>query len=221
MGRARPKTKKTKQVVTENTAEPSQAPPIPALLEKAQSLLAQCDYEMASLFVKRILERNPENADAKEMLGVVQLESGELDSARQVRDHHIMQAPLAQDMIPLSQTFLTLIPPNPGAPSPPPSSAYLYLAQLSDDDPLQALEYYQSAVDLMVGQLKGKERAVGPAGVSNDESVLKETIVRALIAMVEIWMDPSYDLWCVLQYPSLRITSSSVSQLRPRCRKEL
>lgn len=195
MGRARPKTKKTKQVVTENTAEPSQAPSIPALLEKAQTLLAQCDYQLASLFVKRILERSPENADAKEMLGVVQLESGELDSARQVCDHNIMKALLTQDMDLLWQTFLTLIPPNPGAPSPPPASAYLYLAQLSDEDPLQALEYYQSAVDLMVGQLKGKERAVDPAGIADDESELKQNVVRALIAMVEIWMDPSYDLW--------------------------
>ncbi|KAF7797097.1 hypothetical protein EIP86_008289 [Pleurotus ostreatoroseus] len=174
MGRARPKTKKTKQVVTENTAEPSQAPSIPALLEKAQTLVAQCNYELATLFVKRILERAPENADAKEMLGVVQLESGELESAK--------------------QTFLTLIPPNPDAPSPPPASAYLYLAQLSDEDPQQALQYYQSAVDLMVGQLKGKERAVDPSGITDDESQLKQNIVRALIAMVEIWMDPSYDL---------------------------
>ena len=92
MGRARPKTKKTKQVVTENTAEPSQAPSIPALLEKAQTLVAQCNYELATLFVKRILERAPENADAKEMLGVVQLESGELESAKQVRETRIMKS---------------------------------------------------------------------------------------------------------------------------------
>ena len=52
----------------------------------------------------------------------------------------------------------------------------------------------------MVGQLKGKERAVDPSGITDDEAQLKQNIVRALIAMVEIWMDPSYDLWCASQY---------------------
>lgn len=49
----------------------------------------------------------------------------------------------------------------------------------------------------MVTQLKGKDRAVDVGGVSDDDTELKQNIVRALIAMVEIWMDPSYDLWCV------------------------
>ncbi|KAJ3523163.1 hypothetical protein NM688_g8771 [Phlebia brevispora] len=174
MGRTRPKTRKLKRVVTENTSEPPQAPSIPALLEKAQTLIAQCNYELAERFVGRILEREPRNAEAKEILGIVQLETGELDSAK--------------------QTFESLVPPNPDAPNPPPASAYLYLAQLSDEDPQQALQYYQSAVDLLTGQLKGKERAVDPAGINDDDAELKQNIVRALIAMVEIWMDPEYDL---------------------------
>jgi len=44
-------------------------------------------------------------------------------------------------------------------------------------------------------QLKGKERAVKNTG--KDDAELKSNIVRALVGMVEIWMDPSYDLWCV------------------------
>jgi len=44
-------------------------------------------------------------------------------------------------------------------------------------------------------QLKGKERAVENTG--KDDAELKSNIVRALVGMVEIWMDPSYDLWCV------------------------
>lgn len=47
----------------------------------------------------------------------------------------------------------------------------------------------------MLAQLKGKERAV--EGANEDETELKQNVVRALIGMVEIWMDPSYDLWCV------------------------
>ncbi|THH01481.1 hypothetical protein EW026_g1251 [Hermanssonia centrifuga] len=108
------------------------------------------------------------------MLGVIQLEIGELEAAK--------------------QTFLTLIPPNPSAPSPPPPSAYLYLAQLSDDNPQEALQYYQSAVDIQMAQLKGKERAAGTTASNDDDAELRRNIVRALIGMVEIWMDPSYDL---------------------------
>ena len=49
----------------------------------------------------------------------------------------------------------------------------------------------------MNGQLKGKERATDPLGTDDDEKELRQSIVRALIGMVEIWMDPSYDLWYV------------------------
>ena len=83
------------------------------------------------------------------------------------------------------------------APSPPPPSAHLYLAQLSDDDPRAALQHYQTAIDIFTVQLKGKERAMD-ADSHNDETELRNYIVRALVSMVEIWMDPSYDLWYVV-----------------------
>jgi len=174
MGRTRPKTRKSKPLITANTLEEIAPPPISSLLEKAQSLIIQCDYDLAQRFVQRVLDREPKNVEAKEMLGVVQLETGDIESAK--------------------QTFLTLVPPHPDAPSPPPPSAHLYIAQLSDDDPNMALQHYQAAVDVMIGQLKGKERAVHPVNLGDDEAELKKNIVRALIGMVEIWMDPSYDL---------------------------
>ncbi|KAL4248055.1 TPR-like protein [Abortiporus biennis] len=174
MGRTRPKTRKAKPVITANTSEEILPPSIPSLIEKAQSLIVQCDYDLARLFVQRILERESKNVEAREMLGVVQLETGDIGAAR--------------------ETFLTLVPPHPDAPSPPPPSAHLYLAQLSDEDPHLALQHYQAAIDILNGQLKGKERAVDTAGVPEDEAELKKSIVRALIGMVEIWMDPSYDL---------------------------
>ena len=86
------------------------------------------------------------------------------------------------------------MPPNPHAPSPPPPSAHLYLAQLSEDDPKLALQHYQAAVNILLVQLKGKDRADDENG-RNNETELKADIVRALIGQVEIWMDPSYDLW--------------------------
>ncbi|KAI0671745.1 hypothetical protein C8Q78DRAFT_1189558 [Trametes maxima] len=174
MGRTRPKSRKAKALFTENTAEPAAPPSVPALLEKAQELIVRCDYELAGRFARRVLDREPANAEAKEMLGVTQLETGELEAAK--------------------ETFLSLIPPHPEAPAVPPPSAHLYLAQLSDEDPQLALKHYQAAVDTLSTQLKGKERAVNPAATDDDEAEVKRNIVRALIGMVEIWMDPSYDL---------------------------
>lgn len=95
-----------------------------------------------------------------------------------------------------NKAFQSLVPPSSNAPAVPPPSAYLYLAQLSEDDPRAALDYYKSAVNLLMGQLKGKEKAADGNG-SDDELEIKSNIVRALVGQVEIWMDPQYDLWCV------------------------
>ena len=96
----------------------------------------------------------------------------------------------------LRQTFQSLVPPHPAAPSVPAPSAHLYLAQLSEDDPKLALQHYQAAVSILLGQLKGKVRVVDESS-RKDEAEVKGNIVRALVGQVEIWMDPSYDLWCV------------------------
>ncbi|KAJ7274372.1 hypothetical protein B0H12DRAFT_1088361, partial [Mycena haematopus] len=173
MGRTRIKKKTTAKTTDPPTsASAPTVPSIPALLEKAQSLIVQCDYALAQRFITRILEQQPSNAEAKEMLGVVQLELGEIEAAR--------------------VTFSTLLPPHPDAPSPPPPSAHLYLAQLSEDDPQLALKHYQAAIEILTVQLKGKERAMDLP--RDDEAELKSNIVRALVGQVEIWMDPSYDL---------------------------
>lgn len=88
MGRTRPKTRKARppapelaETLRENKSEPS----VEALLEKAQELIVQCDYDLAGKFVERVLKRAPDNVEGKEILGVVQLETGLLDAAKQVR----------------------------------------------------------------------------------------------------------------------------------------
>lgn len=60
-------------------------PSIPSLVEKAQSLIEQCDYDLAQRFIQRILEQQPANVEAKEMLGVILLEIGEIRRAKEVR----------------------------------------------------------------------------------------------------------------------------------------
>lgn len=187
MGRTR-----TKKNIANKAADAKvqQNPSIPSLFEKARSLIIQCDYDLALRFIRRILEQQPASAEAKEMLGVAFLETGEIAAAKEVGVVLINQI---IDLCVL-QAFSSLLPPNPDAPSPPPPSAHLYLAQLSEDDPRLALQHYQAAIDLLSVQLKGKDRATND-NEKTDEAELKNSIVRALVGQVEIWMDPSYDLW--------------------------
>lgn len=88
MGRTRTKTRKTKPPVVEvqekATSTSQSQPSVSSLIEKAQELIVQCDYELAGRFVQRVLERSPDHAEALEMMGVVQLETGELDAAKEV-----------------------------------------------------------------------------------------------------------------------------------------
>lgn len=80
MGRAR-----TKQKKATRTTSPS----ISSLLSKAQDLVVQCDYSLARKFTERVLVREEatpaEKNEAKEMLGVILLETGDVDDANQVR----------------------------------------------------------------------------------------------------------------------------------------
>ena len=57
---------------------------VPALLEKAQSLIVECDYDLALRFARRILETEPGHVEAREILGISLLETGDLDGAKQV-----------------------------------------------------------------------------------------------------------------------------------------
>ncbi|KAF8554428.1 hypothetical protein OG21DRAFT_1508962 [Imleria badia] len=179
MVRARTKQKKSARTASASETTTTSSPPIPSLLSKAQDLIVQCDYPLARKFTERVLAREDatpaEKNQAKEMLAVVLLEIGDVDSAKDI--------------------FLTLVPPHTEAPSPPPPSAYLYLAQLTDDDPHVALAHYQSAIDLLQTQLKGKSISTGNTS-EEDDTEIKGNIVRAYLGMVEIWMDPEYDL-CV------------------------
>ncbi|EGN99228.1 hypothetical protein SERLA73DRAFT_182119 [Serpula lacrymans var. lacrymans S7.3] len=189
MGRIRTKSKRTIPTVTNAPASTpltatTQVPSIQSLLSKAQELIVQCDYDLARKFIQRVLVRDGDGAagasktdrsQAREMLGVVLLELGEVDKAR--------------------ETFLALFPPHPDAPSIPPPSAHLYLAQLSEEDPHGALNHYQAAVEILQVQLKGKEPARNAdRSADDDESEIRSNIVRAYAGMVEIWMDPTYDL---------------------------
>jgi hypothetical protein len=88
------------------------------------------------------------------------------------------------------QHLFHLFPPH--TPSPPTNpSPYLYLAQTAGD-PHEALGYYSTAAAMI-------ENTLGPASIDassgefdGGEGEMRAMGVRALVAMIEIWMS---DLW--------------------------
>ena len=91
-----------------NYVEP---PSIPSLLEKAQTLIVQCDYDLAQRFALRILEREPSNVDGKEILGVTQLETGDIDSAKQVSSINCAELDLVLQLSPPPQSSVDILNP--------------------------------------------------------------------------------------------------------------
>lgn len=83
MGRTR--TKKKAHSKADDPSIQAAPPSTSSLLEKAQTLIIQCDYDLALRFIRRALEQDPKNVEAKEMLGVSLLETGELEAAKQVQ----------------------------------------------------------------------------------------------------------------------------------------
>ena len=55
-------------------------------LDKAHTLLAQSNFELAAQFLDRALELESTNLEARELLGVAHLEAGDPEVGRTVRD---------------------------------------------------------------------------------------------------------------------------------------
>jgi Flp pilus assembly protein TadD len=84
MGRTKTKTKKSALVEVKGPQISSSEPSVTALYQKAQTLVEQCDYELAAKFLRRILERERTHVQARDLLGVVLLELGDLATAQTV-----------------------------------------------------------------------------------------------------------------------------------------
>lgn len=86
MGRTRTKSKHVRPQTCNqsSSASSSTTPSVSALISKAQSIIEQCDYDLANQFIQRILQKSPNSVEAREMLGVVQIETGLVQEARKV-----------------------------------------------------------------------------------------------------------------------------------------
>ncbi|KAK6906066.1 hypothetical protein I203_100048 [Kwoniella mangroviensis CBS 8507] len=151
----------------------SAAGPIDAasLIDKSHTLLAQSNFELAIKFLDRALELEPSNVEARELVGIAELEAGDEERGRE----HLLQ----------------LFPPHAAEPPSHPSP-YLYLAQ-SASEPQEALGYYSTATAMLEKRIaeqdrkgKGKQRGAEEEDEEVDEDV--QMAVTALVAMIEIWM---------------------------------
>ncbi len=113
MGRTRTKNKKLHSKATDSSANnvsEKNGPSVSVLLEKAQSLMVQCDYELALRFLRRVIEKDPKNIEAKEILGIALLETGEVEAAKDVcKDFKFPQCVGLMDSCRLSNLFYRLI----------------------------------------------------------------------------------------------------------------
>ncbi|WWC91173.1 uncharacterized protein L201_006114 [Kwoniella dendrophila CBS 6074] len=142
-----------------------------SLIEKAHILLGQSNFELAVKFLDRALELQPTNLEARELVGIAELEAGDEDRGR--------------------EHLLKLFPPNvPESPSHP--SPYLYLAQCAKEAQ-EALGYYSTATAMLEKSIadkdrkgKGKQDSIADEPEDFDEE--RQMAVTALVAMIEIWM---------------------------------
>ncbi|RSH94992.1 hypothetical protein EHS25_000077 [Saitozyma podzolica] len=167
-------------------AGPSSAPDAASLIDKAHTLLAQSNFELAIKFLARAIQLEPANLEARELLGVAELEGGDPDVGRERRVLTGLITP---------QHLLHLFPPHTAEPPSSPSP-YLYLAQ-SASDPQEALGYYSTGASIIerklgVDQGKGKGRVPEPGLAETEtedvEAEERAMAVRCLVAMIEIWM---------------------------------
>ena len=85
MGRTRAKKRLHTTRAEAQSVKNSEVPSIPALIEKTKSLLNESNYELAEKFAKRILERSPDHVEGRELLGLIELDSGNIKEASEVR----------------------------------------------------------------------------------------------------------------------------------------
>ncbi|KAL7424035.1 hypothetical protein Q5752_001620 [Cryptotrichosporon argae] len=156
--------RKTTKVATGKPTKNAQSASSAAdLIDKAHTLLAQSNFELAIKFLERLLELEPENGEARELVGIAELEGGDADRGR--------------------QHLLLLLPPHATSPTHP--SPYLYLAQVAED-PHEALGYYSTAAAMI------EQRASSGQGSDEEKEMAVSALVAMVeIWMSDLCFEPS------------------------------
>ncbi|KAG7529392.1 hypothetical protein FFLO_05707 [Filobasidium floriforme] len=172
MGKTRSSKNKTGASSRASTSKAEQ-PTATDLIAQAHAYLGQSNFEQAINSLALALDIEPANREAKEILGIAEIEGGDVEKGR--------------------EHLTGLLPPHVQDPAP---STYLYLAQTAPT-PQEALQLYESAIKLLESKIEafstrgsGMEEEDADADVDVDvtkEELMKECIT-ALVAMIEIWM---------------------------------
>ncbi|KAG0224987.1 hypothetical protein BGW41_004856 [Actinomortierella wolfii] len=129
------------------------------LLAQAQQAVDSFEFELAHQFATRALSMEPNNVDALEAAGSIELELGLYQEAQ---DHFLKCVELQ---------------PNNGF------SKYMYLGQMSEQ--LEAIKYFQRGVDLMMAE----RQAMKPdLTTGSDYWILSNKISSALCSMTDIYL---------------------------------
>ncbi|CAG8568267.1 5842_t:CDS:2 [Acaulospora morrowiae] len=159
--------------IADNSSNPVASYTVSDLLAKISSLVDTCDYELALQFARRALSMDDKNVGVLEILGTVEIEMEMLDEAKE----HFAKA--------------ISINPNQGY------SKYMYMGQLSAG--LEAINYFQNGVNLMITEYKSNPNrnggenhennttAAASSSTSQQES-LNRKISTALCSMIEIYL---------------------------------
>ncbi|CAG8702520.1 17446_t:CDS:2, partial [Dentiscutata heterogama] len=131
------------------------------LLSKISSLIDTCDYQLALQFAKRALSMESNNIMVLEVLGMVEIELGMFDEAKE----HFLKA--------------ISINPNQGY------SKYMYMGQLCEG--LEAIKNFQCGVNLMIDEHKSITSNKLSSSQDSHES-LNHKISTALCSMIEIYL---------------------------------
>ena len=133
------------------------------LLKKAESLFAECQFELAMKFYQRVLEIEPNNIQGLDGMGSLLLECGELDNAKEALIRSIRLAPESGAM------------------------KYLNLAQLLNG--LDAIKCYHKGIELLIAH---RAAVLVEGGQSELVEDLNQQIVSAYCATVEIYLTDSW-----------------------------
>lgn len=141
------------------TSEPHS---IDRLLDKAEQLIDEFNYELAQKFCQRALELEPDNVRALETSASLLLELSDTESAK----HCLGRA--------------VEVCPNRGF------SKYMILGQLMDG--ATAVQCYQKGVELMLAEKEKRQSEEIAAACSDDRSVTDKDISSAYCAIAELYL---------------------------------
>ncbi|KAK7009586.1 TPR repeat-containing protein [Biomphalaria glabrata] len=136
--------------------------PIDKLLDKAEQLIDEFNYELAQKFCQRALEKDPDNLRGLETSASLLIELGNVESAKHCLGRAIELCPHSG------------------------FTKYMMMGQLLEGS--SAVECYQKGIEIMLKEKEEKETLEVAAACKNDRDVTNKDISSAYCAIAEIYL---------------------------------